>query len=105
MFYQRDSSLFLLDCADCSTPVGVEGGKISDQQMSASSHWNQHYGSNGRLNNQARDDGSGLTWGGWCTDQLDKNQYLQVSVSKKRPCYAKKKKKNQSVANNHKHCA
>ena len=68
--------------------MGVEDRKISDQQISASSHWNQHYGFNGRLNNEASADGSsGLTWGGWCTDQLDKNQYLQVSVSEKRPCY------------------
>lgn len=85
MFYQRESCHFLLHFADCDTPVGVEGRKISDQQMTASSHWNQHYGSNGRLNNEARADGlGGLTWGGWCTDQLDKNQYLQVSMSEKR---------------------
>ena len=87
MFHQRDSFLFslALPCADCNTPVGVEGRKISDKQLSASSHWNEHYGSNGRLNNQASDGGPGLTrWGGWCTDQLDKNQYLQVSLSAKR---------------------
>jgi len=85
---KKDSSLFLLHFADCNTPVGVESRKISDQQISASSHWNQHYGSNGRLNNKVGVDSSGnLTWGGWCTDKLDKNQYLQVSVSEKRPCY------------------
>ena len=86
MFHQLASCLFLLHYADCNTPVGVEDRKISDQQISASSHWNQHYGFNGRLNNEARDDGSGgLTWGGWCTDQLDKNQYLQVSESENVP--------------------
>ena len=88
MFHLRASRLFLLHCADCNTPVGVEDRKVSDQQISASSHWNEHYGFNGRLNNKASSDGSGdLTWGGWCTDQLDKNQYLQVSVSEKHPCY------------------
>ena len=87
VFHQRASCLFLLHYADCNTPVGVEDRKISDPQISSSSHWGEHYGFNGRLNNLAGADGSGRpTRGGWCTDQLDKNQYLQVSVSEKRPC-------------------
>ncbi|KAL9950767.1 hypothetical protein ACROYT_G043325 [Oculina patagonica] len=70
---------------DCNTPVGVETRKITDQQMSASSHWNQHYASNARLNNQASMGPSGDTiWGGWCTDKLNKNQYLQVDLGRVR---------------------
>lgn len=64
---------------DCNTPVGVEDGRITNQQMMASSRFNEHYAYCGRLNNQVGPDEKGkLHWGGWCTDKSDKNQYLQV---------------------------
>ncbi|KAJ7358754.1 hypothetical protein OS493_021530 [Desmophyllum pertusum] len=73
---------------DCNTAVGVEDRKITDQQITASSHWNQHHASNARLNNKLRSwsnsSGVGIIWGGWCTDKLDKNQYLQVDLSRVR---------------------
>ena len=70
---------------DCNRPVGVENRTtITDQQMSASSHWNQHYAFNARLNNHASISSSGeLRWGGWCTDRLNKNQFLQVTKGRR----------------------
>ena len=71
----------LQSITDCDRPVGVENRTlITDQQMSASSHWNQHYAFNARLNNHISISSSGaLRWGGWCTDRLNKNQFLQVT--------------------------
>lgn len=68
---------------ECNRPVGVENRTmIADQQMSASSHWNQHYAFNARLHNHASISSSGeLRWGGWCTDRLNNNQFLQVTNS------------------------
>lgn len=70
---------------DCTKSVGVEDGRITDQQMTASSHFNEHYASNARLNNKASTDKNGNErWGGWCTDADDKNQYLQVDMGQVR---------------------
>jgi len=81
------------DCAyvgkihrDCSRPVGVENRtQITDQQMSASSHWDQHYASNARLHNHVSISSSGeLRWGGWCTDRMNKKQFLQIDLGHER---------------------
>lgn len=69
---------------DCKTPVGLEDRRITNQQMSASSHWNNHYAFNARLNNKAENHGGQFNWGGWCTDKEDKNQYLQVDLGRVR---------------------
>lgn len=65
---------------DCKTPVGVEDRRITDQQITASSHFNEHYAFNGRLNNKFREGSNdSYSWGGWCTND-DKTQYLQVNI-------------------------
>ena len=91
MFVLRTSTVsFLLkeivqSITDCNRPVGVENRTtITDQQMSASSHWNQHYAFNARLYNHASISSSDeLRWGGWCTDRLNKNQFLQVTIGRR----------------------
>ena len=66
---------------DCKTPVGVEDRRITDKQITASSHFNEHYASNGRLNNDVSTNSNGsVIWGGWCTDSNDKTPYLQVNI-------------------------
>lgn len=69
---------------DCKTPVGLEDRRITNRQISASSHWNNHYAFNARLNNKAGKHDGQYNWGGWCTDQEDKNQYLQVDLGQVR---------------------
>jgi len=66
--------------------VGVENRTIiTDQQISASSHWNQHYAFNARLHNHISMTTSGeLRWGGWCTDRMDKKQFLQIDLGHER---------------------
>ena len=64
--------------------MGVEDRKITDKQITASSHFNEHNAYNARLNNKARTDKNDTwRWGGWCTDADDKNQYLQVNSFKR----------------------
>lgn len=71
---------------DCKKPVGVEDGTITNQQMTASSSYEQIDAFNGRLNNKLRKDSKGkLVWGGWCTDKLDLHQFLQVIMVKNYP--------------------
>ena len=71
---------------DCKKPVGVEDGTITNQQMTASSSYEQIDASNGRLNNKRGIDSTGkLVWGGWCTDKLDLHQFLQVIMVKNYP--------------------
>ena len=71
---------------DCKKPVGVEDGTITNQQMTASSLYEQFDASNGRLNNKRRIDSTGkLVWDGWCTDKLDLHQFLQVIMVKNYP--------------------
>ena len=54
---------------DCSQALGLESGKVSDSQLSASSHFpNSLSPSEGRLNNKKA----------WCT--LFNNQYLQIDL-------------------------
>lgn len=70
---------------DCKTPVGVENGRITDQQITASSHFNEHYAFNGRLNNKFRKYSNGsYSWGGWCTDPNEKTPYLQIDMEQVR---------------------
>ena len=58
---------------DCSQALGLESGKVSDSQLSASSHFpNSLSPSEGRLNNKKA----------WCT-YLSK-QYLQIDLLKVR---------------------
>ncbi|KAL9951746.1 hypothetical protein ACROYT_G044470 [Oculina patagonica] len=53
--------------------------------MSASSHWNQHYAFNGRLYNQASVSNSGeVFWGAWCSNKLNKKQFLQINLGHER---------------------
>ena len=66
---------------DCKTPVGLEDRRITDQRITASSHFNEHYAFNGRLNNKFHKYSNGsFSWGGWCTDPNDKTPYLQVNI-------------------------
>ena len=54
---------------DCSQALGLESGKVSDSQLSASSHFpNSSSPSEGRLNNKKA----------WCT--YLSNQYLQIDL-------------------------
>lgn len=70
---------------DCKTPVGVEDGRIKDQQITASSHFNEHYAFNGRLHNIFRKNSNGsYSWGGWCTDPNEKTPYLQIDMGQVR---------------------
>ena len=58
---------------DCSQALGLESGKVSDSQLSASSHFpNSLSPSEGRLNNKKA----------WCT--YLSNQYLQIDLLKVR---------------------
>lgn len=58
---------------DCSQALGLESGKVSDSQLSASSHFpNSLSPSEGRLNNKKA----------WCTYLSD--QYLQIDLLKVR---------------------
>ncbi|XP_048581791.1 uncharacterized protein LOC5519041 isoform X1 [Nematostella vectensis] len=65
---------------DCETPVGMENRVIPDDHVTASSHWNNHEASNARLKNEAGFLNGTFRWGGWCTDNLDKHQYIQVDL-------------------------
>ncbi|XP_031559855.1 adhesion G protein-coupled receptor L3-like isoform X2 [Actinia tenebrosa] len=67
---------------DCDTPVGLEDGRIENNQISASSHWNEHVASNARLNNRMHTDNNTgkVVWGGWCTDKKNIHQYLEVDL-------------------------
>ena len=58
---------------DCSQALGLESGKVSDSQLSASNHYpNSLSPSEGRLNNKKA----------WCTYLSD--QYLQIDLLKVR---------------------
>ena len=58
---------------DCSQALGLESGKVSDSQLSASNHYpNSLSPSEGRLNNKKA----------WCTFLSD--QYLQIDLLKVR---------------------
>ncbi|KAK3727870.1 hypothetical protein QZH41_010595 [Actinostola sp. cb2023] len=65
---------------DCLTAVGLEDRRIPDNQLSASSHWNDHVASNARLNNKFKTVDLKPVWGGWCTDKKNKHQYLQIDL-------------------------
>ncbi|CAB3992725.1 EGF-like repeat and discoidin I-like domain-containing 3 [Paramuricea clavata] len=57
----------------------MENGKIRDNQITASTHWdNGHRAPNGRLNFRA---GSGRT-GAWSSRRNDRNQWLQVDFQR-----------------------
>lgn len=53
---------------DCSQALGLESGKVSDSQLSASSHYSNYSPLEGRLNNEKA----------WCTSV--NNQYLQIDL-------------------------
>lgn len=75
----KSKVLFVVCLVDCETPVGLEDGRINDNQISASSHWNEHVASNARLNNKMHIKSNGqVVWGGWCTDKKNPHQYLEV---------------------------
>lgn len=63
---------------DCNAPVGVEDGRIKDHQITASSYVNNQVASRSRLHSVFSRVNGTPVWGGWCTDKLDKSQYLQV---------------------------
>lgn len=74
---------FTFEMTDCKTPVGVEHGTITNQQMTSTSSYAQYDASNGRLHNKLSIHSTGkLVWGGWCTDKLDLHQFLQVIVAR-----------------------
>ncbi|CAB3989565.1 Hypothetical predicted protein, partial [Paramuricea clavata] len=56
---------------DCTTPVGMEDGRIKKDQINASSFRSGHNPFNGRLHN--RTNRGTRTWGAWCSDQSDPN--------------------------------
>ena len=61
----------------CSTPLGMESGAIKDAQISASTQWNNNYGtSRARLNLKV----TGVKGGAWVTRVLDLKQWLQVDL-------------------------
>lgn len=65
--------------AGCSSPLGLESRSIQDSQLSAStsmSIW--QLPSAGRLNNTMSSD----SFGAWCADLLDMEQWLQVDLLK-----------------------
>ena len=64
----------------CSDPLGMESGKITDGQITASSNYNAGTGaSNARLNFKA---GGGKT-GAWSASSSDVDQWLQVDLRAK----------------------
>ena len=70
--------LIPLDCED-SKPLGMENGKISDEQITSSSDWRDNHGpANGRLNFVAS---NGRT-GSWSSGTNDVNQWLQVDFQR-----------------------
>jgi len=62
------------------TPVGLEDGRIKDNQITASSHWDNHEASGARLNNKYKYVNNKISWGAWCTDVKDTHQYLSVDL-------------------------
>ena len=72
-------STFYVTSLECKKgkPLGMKNGAISDEQISASSQWNDnHAASQGRL--QHRKNGSKA--GGWSARTNDLNQWLQVDL-------------------------
>ena len=61
----------------CVTPLGMESETISDQQISASSQWDDDYAAHeARLHSTV----SQNTRGGWIALKADLNQWLQVDL-------------------------
>ena len=59
---------------DCKKALGMENGEMSDDQITASSHYNENYlPSYGRLN---------LLGNAWAAKTNDPNQWLQVDFQK-----------------------
>ena len=72
-------STFYITSLECKKgkPLGMKNGAIFDEQISASSQWdNNHAASQGRL--QHRKNGSKS--GGWSARTNDLNQWLQVDL-------------------------
>ena len=80
--YSQPARLFFLfplfiHPLDCITPVGMESGLISDDQISASSQLDDnHAPQRARLNTKI----SGIRQGGWLPLTNDFNQWLQVDL-------------------------
>ena len=55
---------------DCSEALGLESGKVSDSQLSASNHLPMFSPLEGRLNNKKA----------WCTYMYLRDQYLQIDL-------------------------
>ncbi|XP_072018223.1 uncharacterized protein [Amphiura filiformis] len=67
----------LLGCEVCQGRLGIEDGRISDSQMTASSEYDSNHGpSNARLNRAAQ---SG-TSGGWNPEYQDTNPWIQAAL-------------------------
>ena len=68
-------NFLLCDCSGCSVPLGMESGKIKDNQISAKtsdSGWEPY---EGRLNNDRA----------WCSEDKEKGQeYFQVDLNRVR---------------------
>ena len=68
---------------DCESKAGMQDRTIPNSQITASSHWNEHFPFEARLHNQFRYNATSKTahWGGWCAKKEDKRKFLQVSCS------------------------
>lgn len=61
----------------CLKPLGVQSGKISDKQLSASSEWDINHGAKrGRLNIKR----NGPLRGAWSSRRNDQNQWIQIDL-------------------------
>ncbi|XP_028403605.1 uncharacterized protein LOC114526261 isoform X2 [Dendronephthya gigantea] len=67
---------------DCTTPVGMEDGRILDEQINASSHRYNFFPAFARLNNKRNK--KAQNWGAWCAEEDDRNIYLEVDLRRKR---------------------
>ncbi|XP_072016910.1 EGF-like repeat and discoidin I-like domain-containing protein 3 [Amphiura filiformis] len=72
----------LIGCEDCRYQIGVEDGRIGDEQITASSFFASqrnllHAPPNARLNAQI----TPSSIGAWCAEFNDANQWIQVNLS------------------------
>lgn len=65
----------------CNRPIGMENGKIRNQQLSASSQWDTNHGARlGRLNRKR----TGRLAGAWCAKVGNHHQWFQVYLGRPR---------------------
>lgn len=79
----------MLLALDCSWPQGIGNGKLEDNQMTASTSFNDlHLPYHGRLGVIAPN-----SLGGWCPYKDDKDEYLQVDLGKRKRVSGNRKSK------------